>query len=619
MKETQFIQQKQAKWAEFENILADPRRDPDKLQDMFVQITDDLSHARTFYPSRSVRAYLNGLAQAIFGDIYKQKKSPLSKFRRFYTDDLPQVVYESRWSFLWAFLFFVLSFVIGYFSSMMDESFLRIILGDSYVEMTVENIKKGDPMAVYKSSGRFDMTFGIMANNIRVCVIYFLLGVFAGIGSVAMMMYNGIMVGAFLQFFSRHNLLAEANFTIWMHGTFEISAIVIGTAAGITMGRGLVFPGTYTRLQAFQMSARRGLKIMVGVISLLIVAALIEGNLTRHTEAGDLFRGVFIAICLVIVLGYFGWLPFYKARQGFAKPLAEAQLPPDSFYSIDYQKIKSGGEIFGDVFLLFRQQMGFYLRLAIWAALAFCTAAFFLSKEKMSDTFKLQTDIFTQHEVIRQFFLNEDIRFQPFLMGLILAALAFFIFRQILRGEGRYQQTRREEVFSFLEMFGIFTFWSLIASTNSGMLFLSVFILTPFFGLWAYTMFRFGFNFKFRQAARYTRALVTARIGLVFGAYLIMLLIAWLFYSLANSTLMYFYLWMMGWNFSFLSQNQLDEMVVIAMAFCAAFSIFTIVGLIFTTISLLFYSLLEIYEANAFLARIQQIGMGKKIRGMARE
>ena len=139
----------------------------------------NVTHARTFYPSRSVRAYLNGLGQLIFGTIYKQKKSPLSRLRYFFTDELPQVVYESRWSFFWATAFFFLAFAIGFFSSMMDEAFLKTILGDSYVNMTVENIKKGDPMAVYKSSGRFDMTFGIMANNIRVTLIYFILGVFA--------------------------------------------------------------------------------------------------------------------------------------------------------------------------------------------------------------------------------------------------------------------------------------------------------------------------------------------------------------------------------------------------------------------------------------------------------
>ena len=102
MRETQFIQQNKEKWSDFERVLTDPNKDPDKLHDVFIQITDDLSHARTFYPSRSVRAYLNGVAQLIFTDLYNRKKSPLSKLRFFFTDELPQVVYESRWSFLWA-------------------------------------------------------------------------------------------------------------------------------------------------------------------------------------------------------------------------------------------------------------------------------------------------------------------------------------------------------------------------------------------------------------------------------------------------------------------------------------------------------------------------------------
>ncbi|MBL7814608.1 MAG: stage II sporulation protein M [Saprospiraceae bacterium] len=619
MKETQFISQNRQKWSEFEDVLAEAQKSPDKLHDIYIQVTDDLSHARTFYPTRSVRAYLNGLAQAVFGVIHKQKKSPLSKFRFFFTDELPQVVYESRWSFFWATAFFILSFIIGYMSSMMDETFLKIILGDEYVQMTVENIKKGDPMAVYKSSGRFDMTFGIMANNIRVTLIYFLLGIFAGIGSVAMMMYNGIMVGAFLQFFSRHNLLGEANLTVWMHGTFEISAIIIGTAAGITMGRGLLFPSTYTRLQAFQMTARRGIKIMVGVITLLIVAALIEGNLTRHTEAGDLFRGIFILVCFVVVVGYFGWLPFYKAKKGFRQPLAEAKLPPDNFYQIDYQKIKSGGEIFGDTFLFFRRHLSIYLKIAALAAFVFCFVSYFTSSEKISETFKLQTNIFNQSSVLLQFFINENIPIMPYLNGLIITIVAFTVFKTLLRGENIHTYTRKEEIITFAEMLIIFEIWSLFSALSESIFILSIIFVLPFFGLWAYVMYRFGFNFKFFKALQHTWWLINTHLSLVIGSYLTLLLVGWLIYSLTNSSVLYFYLWMIGWNFSFLSQARLDEFVVLFLCFTSTFTIFTIFSLIFTTIGFLFYSLLEINEANNLLNRIKQIGMSRKIRGMARE
>ena len=150
MRETQFIQQNQEKWREFENELNNPRPDPDKLNDIYVQVTDDLSYARTFYPARLVRAYLNGLAQVVFIGIYKQKKSPFGKIKEFFVEELPQTIYECRTAFMWALIFGVLSFIIGYFSTMMDPEFPRIILGDEYVDMTNKYIHSGDPMKVYK-------------------------------------------------------------------------------------------------------------------------------------------------------------------------------------------------------------------------------------------------------------------------------------------------------------------------------------------------------------------------------------------------------------------------------------------------------------------------------------
>jgi uncharacterized membrane protein SpoIIM required for sporulation len=632
MKETAFIRQNSQKWADFERTLADPNRDPDRLHDLYIQITDDLSHARTFYPTRSVRAYLNSLGQLIFGDIYKQKKSPLSKIAYFFTDELPQVIYESRWSFFWAIAFFLLSFIIGYFSSMMDERFLKIILGDEYVRMTVENIKKHDPMAVYKSSGRVDMTFGIMANNIRVTLFYFISGVFAGIGSVAMMMYNGIMLGSFLQFFTRYNLAGEANLAVWMHGTLEISAIVIGTAAGITMGRGLLFPGTYTRLQAFQMSARRGIKIMVGVLVMLVFAALIEGNLTRHTELGAA-RGVFIAANVAAILFYYGWLPFYKARKGFDRPLGQAQLPPDNFYKFQFDKIKSAGEIFGDTFLFFSRNISTYFPTCAILSAFFCLLTFATTKSELGSTFKLQAEFFSsnsayrffsfffdQFSVIKQFFHNENLPFLPILNAGIYAGLAFTIFKKILKQEGSYQQTKGDEYKSLGELVLLFGIWSYSASMTGGIwLFFLMSIVLPWFVMNSFLMMRYGFNFNYLKSFKHTAWLISSNRELFFSVIGLQVVVSWLLFSFLNSSLTYFYMWMIGWNFSFYNESQLDAGVAVAMTFIAAFLLFLIMALFFTAMSFAFYSLLEINEANSLIQRIQQIGMGRKIRGMVRE
>ncbi|MFT6148606.1 MAG: hypothetical protein ACJAUH_001292, partial [Saprospiraceae bacterium] len=217
MRETKFIEQNKQKWREFERTLESNKKDPDKLSDLFVQITDDLSFSRTFYPNRSVRVYLNHLAQKVFYNIYKNRKTKGRKFLRFWTDDLPQIMFEARKDLLIAFVLFLFAFAIGAVSTYMNPEFPRVILGDMYVDMTIENIKNGDPMAVYKNDNELISALSITQNNLRVAFFTFVGGVFFMIGTIGVMLYNGIMVGAFQMFFAMQDSYAfkESLLTIW--------------------------------------------------------------------------------------------------------------------------------------------------------------------------------------------------------------------------------------------------------------------------------------------------------------------------------------------------------------------------------------------------------------------
>jgi len=92
---------------------------------------------------------------------------------------------------------------------------------------------------------------------------------------------------------------------IWTHGTLEISAIIIAGAAGLVLGNSFLFPGTHTRIHSLVRGARRALKICVGLVPVFIVAAFLEGFVTRHTEM-PLVLNIFILVAsLVFVIGYF--------------------------------------------------------------------------------------------------------------------------------------------------------------------------------------------------------------------------------------------------------------------------------------------------------------------------
>src|SRR5690606_17387758 len=148
MKETSFIKQNKKKWARFEKLAGQKNNDPDEVSKLFTEITEDLSYARTFYPRRSVRVYLNQLAQGVFTSLYRQRKQPLGSFTKFWKETVPLEMYRARYNLLVSFVFFSLAIVVGAISQHYDPDFVKLILGDIYVEETKARIAKGDPMGV---------------------------------------------------------------------------------------------------------------------------------------------------------------------------------------------------------------------------------------------------------------------------------------------------------------------------------------------------------------------------------------------------------------------------------------------------------------------------------------
>lgn len=301
MREALFVKQNSEKWKAYAHS---PATHPDGIADRFIDITNDLSYAKTFYPKSKTTSYLNGLASTLHQSIYKNKKEDKNRFVNFWKFELPLLFYTYRMQLLYAFLFFTISASIGVLSAKYDDQFVRLILGDSYVNMTNENITKGDPFGVYKQTSEFPMFFSIAANNIYVSLLMFVSGIFLSIGPIFYLLQNGIMLGSFEYYFFSRGLGLESILVIWIHGTLEISAIIIAGAAGLVLGHGLLFPKTYTRFQAFKQSARDGTKIALGIVPILLVAAFFEGFITRHTEMPVWLSTGILGLSLIFIIWY---------------------------------------------------------------------------------------------------------------------------------------------------------------------------------------------------------------------------------------------------------------------------------------------------------------------------
>lgn len=289
---------------------------PDRLAEIFIQLTDDLSFARTQYPKSRVTNYLNNLASKIHLEIYKNKKEEKNRFITFWKYELPIVLYESRKQLLYAFLIFTVSILIGCVSAYYDETFVRLILGDAYVNMTLENIERGNPTAVFSSSGEADLFFRITFNNVRVSFVAFVAGLFFSLGTGLILFGNGVMVGAIYSFFLKQGLAGQAFSVIMLHGTIELSVIVIAGAAGFVMGNSFLFPGTYSRFTSFKQGMLKGVKIVMGLVPFFILAGFIEGFITRYAFMHWSIKTAIIGLSAWLIVYYFVIYPYKLAKHG---------------------------------------------------------------------------------------------------------------------------------------------------------------------------------------------------------------------------------------------------------------------------------------------------------------
>ena len=206
MKEVTFIRRNIEKWKETEKVVERAASlSPDQLADAYTDLTADLAFAQTHFPTSRITIYLNNLASALHNEIYRNKREKWTRIITFWTQEVPRNMHDARRELLTSFLIFVASALIGVLSAANDPDFVRLILGNGYVDMTLDNIANGEPMAVYNGSSEVPMFLGITLNNVMVSFNCFAMGLLTSFGTGYMLLSNGIMVGAFQTFFYQHD------------------------------------------------------------------------------------------------------------------------------------------------------------------------------------------------------------------------------------------------------------------------------------------------------------------------------------------------------------------------------------------------------------------------------
>jgi uncharacterized membrane protein SpoIIM required for sporulation len=330
MREARFIKKNVDKWNQYQHS---ETQDPDEMADRFITLLDDLSYAKTFYPHSKVTRWINGIAAGIYLSIYRNRKQKYSRIWRFWKYELPLLFRKYHKILAFTFLLFFSFVAIGVVSCNNDPDYAADYFDHGvqpgYYDETISRIQKGDPFGVYKDENPFSMFVQIAYNNISIAFKSVVFGVFFGIGTLFLMWSNGLMLGCFQYIFFSQGLGWQSVMVIWIHGTIEISSIVIASCAGFILGFGWLFPGTYTRRESFLKSAKDAMKICVSLIPFFIVAAFFESYIT-HLMSNTFQKnshniGLPVPVSILILLGslflilwYFVYYPIQLHRKGFS-------------------------------------------------------------------------------------------------------------------------------------------------------------------------------------------------------------------------------------------------------------------------------------------------------------
>lgn len=597
MKETNFVRQNKEKWLQSEQFIRGDQKDPEKLNTLFIQVVDDLSYSQTYYKHRSIRVYLNTIAREFFSSINDTKKEKRNRFKDFWLEELPQIVVFCKRELLISLIVFLLAAAIGVFSSANDKEFTASILGSDYVAETLNNIKKGDPMAIYKGMNQLEMSLYIIFNNLKVAFLTYVSGLFMSLGTLFILLKNGIMVGSFQYFFAQHNLLATSAMTIWLHGTLEISSIIIAGGAGLTLGSGLLFPGTYSRLQAFQMSAMRSLKLMLGISPIIVTAGIIESFLTRYTEAPAFIKIALIVLSAVFIVGYFIIYPWQKSKAGFSRPIREAKLQPNVSQPINFNRIKNNAEILGDAFGFYKRNLNVILKWVFLLTLGATLAYYFTHTDDLQ---RVQPNPF-EYMMEEMFFALNMNSIPKLVIGIFSTSIILNVTMLLLLKEEGLALTNNIRFTGFLKCL-------LIIGTVYGLLYLTQ--------AWGYVIFALiyapvlfiVFGALKKVSFNETWALITSGFSKLMSLQFILFFTILVFLLLLTSPLIYFYTEIITFSFTQM-ETWINEIIFFLEAFIKFFAFNLLLPIIGACMSVLYYSVIEITSASFLKESIAKINL----------
>jgi uncharacterized membrane protein SpoIIM required for sporulation len=319
LKSSEFRREREQSWKELERLVdAGERRgvrmltpeELNRLPQLYRSALSSLSVARAIALDRHLLLYLESLSLRAYLAIYSPKTG-LREAGAHFLRAFPAAVRKARWHILIVFIAFMLGIAAGFWLTVQDESWFSTLVpagmaGGRGVASTRQALLDKEIFAPWPG---WAISLGVVANflfshNTVVGIMAFCLGLLAGVPTILLIAYQGVILGAFIALHYNRELTVDFLGWIAIHGVTEISAILLCGAAGLVVAEKMLFPDRYSRVDSLAMHGRMAAEIAVGAVLMFFVAAILEGGF-RELVASTPGR---FAVAAATAIGWLAYL-----------------------------------------------------------------------------------------------------------------------------------------------------------------------------------------------------------------------------------------------------------------------------------------------------------------------
>lgn len=312
-----FLGERRAEWEELEGLLARVEREgmpalgidgARRFGKLYRSVSSDLVRARTELVDASVTDYLNDLVGRAYAQIHAGTGQRGKRALAYFVEGFPRL-FRAEWKAiaLSALLLFS-GGAVGAVAVAVDSDALGVLIPEQHQAWTPEErIARDAERGAHTGDRAAAFSSFLFTHNIKVSLFVFALGITFGVGTVSVLFYNGVPLGALAMQY--HEAGQDLFFWAWIlpHGIPELTSIFIAGGAGLLLARGLLLPGRRSRRDALVHEARRSVLLAVGTIPILIVAGLIEGTISQlHEPVVPYWLKLLFA--LLVGAGLYAWL-----------------------------------------------------------------------------------------------------------------------------------------------------------------------------------------------------------------------------------------------------------------------------------------------------------------------